>query len=100
MPRISLLIPISHLDTASNEVVMKNRSRKQCANVCLLPRGRPPCPAHAQPSPARPNPECYCSGCGCAAPKVYCPGDEGYEPPPPPGPPQNACGWGSCLGRK
>ena len=82
MPRISLLIQIFHLDTASNEVVMKNRSRIQCADVCLLPRGRPPCPP-------KPNPECYCSGCGCGTPKLYCPGDEGYEPPPPPGPPQN-----------
>ena len=77
MPRISLLIPISYLDTASNEVVMKNRKRPgaiicqmQCApDACILQ-----------------NLECYCNCC-----KQYCPGDEGYEPYEPLhfGPPQN-----------
>ena len=64
------------LDTASNEVVMMNR-RRPGPNICQMACGPDDCIFTA---------ECYCNCC-----KMYCPGDEGYEPPPQwaPGPPQN-----------
>ena len=64
------------LDTASNEVVMMNR-RRPGPNICQMACGPDDCIFTA---------ECYCNCC-----KMYCPGDEGYEPPPQwaPGPRQN-----------